>query len=111
MPGLSSLCHCARIHWVCRSRKQDGPLLNTLMPPPQETAQQCTAREKCETQAKALSDEIDKQLYNDRDALASKETIHIVLLGSALPPSRLGASLAYFSCSQQAKARVVNPHF
>jgi hypothetical protein len=81
------------------------------MPPPKETTQQRVACEKSETQAKALSDEIDKQLYNDRSALPSKETIRIVLLGSALLPSHLGASLAYYSCSQQDKARVVNPHF
>jgi len=60
---------------------QDDPLLNIIMPPPDETAQQRVARETSETQARALSEEIDRQLYKDRDAFTNKERIRILLLG------------------------------
>jgi hypothetical protein len=60
---------------------QDNPLLNTVMPPPHETAQQRATRETCETQAKALSEEIDREIYKDQDTLTNKDTIRILLLG------------------------------
>ena len=60
---------------------EDDPLLSVTMPPPDETSQQRVARETIETQAKALSEEIDRQLYKDRDAFTNKETIRILLLG------------------------------
>ena len=61
---------------------QDDPLLNIILPPLHETAQQRAERETSETQAKALSEEIDRQLYRDQDALTNnKDTIRILLLG------------------------------
>lgn len=60
---------------------QDDPLLNIVMPPPNETAQQRVARETCETRAKAHSEEIDRQLCKDWDVPTNKDTIRILLLG------------------------------
>jgi hypothetical protein len=69
-------------HKTLPSSMQDDPLLNITMPPPHETAQQRAARETSETQAKALSEEIDRQLYRDRVTLTNnKDTIRILLLG------------------------------
>lgn len=60
---------------------QDDPLLNIIMPPPDETDQQRVARETSEIQARVLSEEIDRQLHKDRDALTNKMTTRILLLG------------------------------
>lgn len=66
------------------SLMQDDPLLHIIMPPRHETAQQRAARETSEMQAKALSEEIDRQLYRDRDTLTNKDTNRILLLGLCL---------------------------
>ena len=60
---------------------QDDPLLNIIMPPPNETTQQRVARETCEIQAKAHSEEIDRQLGKDLDTLPTDDTVRILLLG------------------------------
>lgn len=61
---------------------QDDPLLNITLAPSHETAQQRAERETSETEAKALSEEIDRQLYRDQDTLINnQDTIRILLLG------------------------------
>ena len=68
------------------SLMQDDPLLHIIMPPRHETAQQRAARETSEMQAKAASEEIDRQLHRDRDTLTNnkKDTNRILLLGLCL---------------------------
>lgn len=64
------------------------PLSNIIKPPPNETAQQRIVRETSEIRARALSEEIDRRLSKDHDALTNKETTRILLLGqSSLPRS------------------------
>jgi len=72
------------VHIAPPTPTQDDPLLNIISPPTHETAQQRATRETSETQAKALSDEIDRQIYRDRVTLTNnKDTVRILLLGSS----------------------------
>jgi len=75
------------------------------MPPPHETVQQRAARETSEMQAKALSEEIDRQIYRDRSTLTSKDAIRILLLGLSQCAS---VYLLLTSAARQVKVRAVN---
>lgn len=61
---------------------RDDPLSRALAPPPNETSEEKAQREAGEAKAKANSEEIDRQLLKDKDALAKRRIVKLLLLGA-----------------------------
>ncbi|KAK7055482.1 guanine nucleotide binding protein, alpha subunit [Favolaschia claudopus] len=64
-------------------RIDEDPLAVLLAPPPNETPSQREARERAESEAKRVSDEIDAQLRKERDSERKKKPVKLLLLGQS----------------------------
>ncbi|KAI0049030.1 G-alpha-domain-containing protein [Auriscalpium vulgare] len=63
---------------------EDDPLTAAIAPPPDETTEQKEVRERAEAEARRVSDEIDEQLRNERNALRRRRPpVKVLLLGQS----------------------------
>ncbi|KAJ7730661.1 guanine nucleotide binding protein, alpha subunit [Mycena maculata] len=86
---------------------EEDPLTAALAPPPNETPAQREVRERAESEAKRVSDEIDAQLRRERESEKKRKPVKLLLLGQSesgktatlkseselFPPSRLVSTL------------------
>ncbi|KAJ7454919.1 guanine nucleotide binding protein, alpha subunit [Mycena galericulata] len=61
----------------------EDPLTAALAPPPNETPVQREVRERAESEAKRVSDEIDAQLRRERESEKKRKPVKLLLLGQS----------------------------
>jgi guanine nucleotide-binding protein alpha-1 subunit len=61
----------------------EDPLAFVTEPPPNETLNQRTIRERQEEEAKRISEQIDESLNQERAALKKKKPVKVLLLGQS----------------------------
>lgn len=61
----------------------DDPISLLLSPPPNETSEEAALRIAKEAEARRISDEIDRKIQAERDALKSQNVLKMLLLGQS----------------------------
>lgn len=61
----------------------DDPISLLLSPPPNETTEEAALRIAKEAEARRVSDEIDRKLQAERDALKNQNVLKMLLLGQS----------------------------
>jgi ribosome biogenesis GTPase A len=72
-------------HSYSESRMRSGsdPLSRAIRPPENETLQERELRMKAEAKAKKVSDDIDEQIKQERNALKKRKQVNVLLLGQS----------------------------
>lgn len=61
----------------------DDPISLLLSPPPNETSEEAALRIAREAEARRISDEIDRNIQAERDALKNQNVLKMLLLGQS----------------------------
>ena len=61
----------------------DDPISLLLSPPPNETSEEAALRVAREAEARRISDEIDRNIQAERDALKNHNVLKMLLLGQS----------------------------
>lgn len=61
----------------------DDPISLLLSPPPNETSEEAALRVAREAEARRISDEIDRNIQAERDALKNQNVLKMLLLGQS----------------------------
>lgn len=85
---------------VGRSFEED-PLTAALAPPPNETPAQRELRERAESEAKRVSDEIDAQLRRERESEKKRKPVKLLLLGQSESGKTATLKSESSSCSRR----------
>lgn len=78
---------------------QEDPLSRAIAPPANERADERARRERAESYARTVSEEIDKMLLRDKDKSHKKRAIKLLLLGQSESGKSTTLKSAFLSLS------------